>query len=89
MAITTTITARVPNGDRQTVFGKSVLAGGVTEGDVVVNGLKRVEMFTLVTKKNAQQGVAVNEDFPLAHNTVTCEVEVANDTFYWKARGLR
>ena len=74
----------------QGVIGNIVVAfNGVKEGDVVVSGLKSVNSFGITVKGAAQQGCAVNEDFPLLSNTVTCEVETANSTFYWMARGIQ
>jgi len=74
-----------------TLVGNIVVTyNGVIAGDVVVSGLKQVESFTMVIKDAAaQQGCAVNEDFPLKSNTVTCEVETADSTFYWMARGIQ
>ena len=86
MAITTTILARTVWGNRVVVFGKSVLSGTATSGDVAT-GLRRVIAFDGHENKDAQKGFAVEEDFPLSKGDVTVHIETTDGTFYWTAIG--
>lgn len=86
MAIATMILDRTVWGDRVVVFGKSVLSGTVTTGEVAT-GLARVIHFWGQEKATVQKGFAVNEDFPLAKGVVTVHIETTDGTFYWTAIG--
>lgn len=87
MAITTTILKRGNAGNFHVIFGKSVLSGGVTTGEVVVP-LKDIFYFNFIEKTTAQKGAAVNEDFPLRDTNVTIHTETSNGTVYWVAMGI-
>lgn len=89
MAITTTYYKNkfVSLGNRKEVFGKSVLSGTASTGDVVVSPLSNIDFFTFITKGTTAKAAAVNEDFPLAGNAVTIHTESNDATVYWKAIG--
>ncbi len=86
MAIATTIIARTVFGNKDAVYGKSVLSGGVSTADVVT-GLTRTEMFLVSPQGSTQLGHAVNESFPLASGDITVQMESNDTTFYWMAIG--
>jgi hypothetical protein len=86
MSVTNTIKAQFNVGNKRLVLGKSVIAGTVATAEVVT-GLATVDFFIPVVSAAAQQGVAVNETFPLASGTVTVLVETNDSTFYWAAVG--
>lgn len=89
MAITTTITEKKRLiGDRWWIQGQSVISGGTNTGDVAT-GLGMVLWFNLHVKSTAQNGVAVNEDFPLASGDVTIYTETNNQTVNWWAIGYK
>ena len=87
MAIANTINSRTVFGDRVIVFGKSVISGGTDTGEVAT-GLAKIELFIPVGKSSAfDEGVVVEEDFPLAKGTVTVFAGYNDYTFYWMAIG--
>jgi len=86
MAITNTIIDRSKFGDKEVVWGKSVISGGTNTGDVAT-GLAYVEMFIPTTAGSAQKGIAVNETLPLSSGDVTIVMESNDGTAYWFAIG--
>lgn len=87
MAITNTIfDTMTVFGNKRVVYGKSVVSGGSSGGDVIT-GLTRVDAFTITMGGASQQGSSVNETLPLDSGTVTVVNETANSTFYWMAIG--
>ncbi len=86
MAIANTTIRRTVMGNMRVIIGKSVLSSGATGGDVVT-GLARVESFIVTPEGGTQLGHSVNETFPLSKGDVTVEMESANTTFYWEAKG--
>lgn len=86
MTIANTIFARTVMGDKKVVYGKSVLSGGSSSGEVVTD-LNRTEQFFMNVAGATQKGCSVNETFPLTKGTITAVVETANGTFYWMAIG--
>ncbi len=88
MVITTTEIAKVSLGNKAMRVGKSVLSGGSSSGDVIT-GLRTIDVFIPTISGAAQQGISVNETFPLTNTDPTVVVETANSTFYWIAIGNR
>jgi hypothetical protein len=86
MAITNTILRRTVEGDNRVIFGKSVLSGTASTGDVAT-GLNIVEYFSAVAKDTTPSYVAVDEDFPLASGDVSIKASGNDKTFYWRAEG--
>lgn len=86
MAITTTILTRTVFGNRDVVIGKSVVSGGSSGGDIET-GLGSIDAMFAVAAGSDEQGIALNETFPLASGDVTLVNEDANSTTYWLAIG--
>jgi len=85
MAITTTILAQDVTSQRR-VFGKSVLSGTVSTGDVAT-GLNNVIAFNAITKSTTPGYVSVDETFPLASGAVSIKTSENDATVYWEAVG--
>jgi hypothetical protein len=86
MAITTTISRTTVQGDNRVVFGKSVLSGAASTGDVVT-GLNTVEFFSAIADDTTPSYIAVDEVFPLASGDVSIKASGNDKTFFWKAEG--
>lgn len=86
MAITTTILRTSVQGDDRVVYGKSVLSGTASTGDVAT-GLNTVEFFTAVSKDTTPSYVAIDETLPLASGDVSIKASGNDKTFFWKAEG--
>ena len=86
ITITTTEIVKISLGNRAVRVGKSVLSGGSSSGDVIT-GLKYLDILFPIIKGATQQGISVNETFPLSNIDPTVVVETANSTFYWIAIG--
>lgn len=87
MAITTTISWKSVFGNKRVHYGKSVLSGGVTSGDVNT-GLQKCEGFIVCPYNATAQECAVNEDLssPVDGTAVTIIGE-SDATLYWLAIG--
>jgi len=86
MAIATTIQHKTVFGDMKVHYGKAVLSGGSSSGDVVT-GLGHIDHMQVTPEGSAEKGCAINETFPLASGDATVVMESANLTFYWMAIG--
>lgn len=85
MAIATTILGHDYTAVHR-VFGKSVLSGTVTTGDVAT-GLNKVIAFNVVTKSTTPGYVSVDETFPLAGGDVSVKTSENDATLFWEAVG--
>ena len=85
MTITTTLLAR-ENLSKVHLYGKSVLSGTASTGDVVT-GLNRVDIFQAITKSTTPTYISVDETFPLASGSVSVKTSANDETFYWHAVG--